>query len=272
MPSANSAAERQPTQRTIFSLSTRPGPSHRLRRFLLSLALSVTTLVPAGLILAPVALGAETPDGHGAVTPDAHGAITQLAVGAAMPSEAGACRRHTSTTRPPEYIYVYRNQSGRIQRVAFKKYVITVMGKEWPGYLPHAVIEAGAVAVKQYAWYHVLQGPRRTRDGRCYDLRDGTSDQLYKPKRARIRSDHHAAVQKTWQIILKKNDRLFMTGYRRGNKHRCGRDRTGWKLFARSATRCANAGRQYQRILRIYYGPNLTIHGETQATTYRSEQ
>lgn len=264
MPTAKSAAGRQPTQRTISSLSTRPGPSHWLRRFLLGLSLSVTTLLPAGLVLAPAALSAATADAHGAAIPHA--------LGAASPDGSGACRRSRSTTKPPDYIYVYRNQTGRIQKVAFKKYVITVMGKEWPAYLPHAVVEAGAVAVKQYAWYHTLQGPRRTRDGRCYDVRDGTSDQLYKPNRARIRSDHHAAAERTWNITLTKNDRLFMTGYRRGNKHNCGRDRTGWKLFARSATRCANSGKSYLRILRIYYGPNLTVRGETQEASYSSEQ
>ena len=50
-----------------------------------------------------------------------------------------------------------------------------------------------------------------------------------------------------------------MTGYRRGNKGACGSDATGWKLFARSATRCANQGEDYREILRIYYGPGLTI-------------
>jgi hypothetical protein len=248
VPTAKSAAGGQPQQTPIFPHSTRPDPARGLRRLLLGVALSVTTLLPAGLVLAPTVLGSATPDG------------------------GGACRRWSSTTQPPDYIYVYRNQSGRIQKVAFKKYVITVMGKEWPAYLPHAVVEAGAVAVKQYAWFHVLQGPRHTRDGRCYDVRDGTSDQLYKPKRSRVRSDHYAAAERTWKVTLTKNDRLFMTGYRRGNKHRCGRDRTGWKLFARSATRCANAGKSYLRILRIYYGPNLTVNGETQAAPYRSTQ
>jgi hypothetical protein len=244
VPTAKSAAGGQPTP--ISSLSARAQPAHRLRNAWLGLALSAATFLPGGLLLAPAV--------HASASPD------------------GACRRWTSTTNPPDYIYVYRNQSRRIQKVAFKKYVITVMGKEWPAYLPHAVVEAGAVAVKQYAWFHVLQGPRHTRDGRCYDVRDGTSDQLYKPNRARVRSDHYAAVEKTWKIVLTKNDRLFMTGYRRGHKHRCGHDRTGWKLFARSATRCANAGKQYLRILRIYYGPNLIVSGETQATSYRSEQ
>ena len=50
-----------------------------------------------------------------------------------------------------------------------------------------------------------------------------------------------------------------MTGYRRGSKGACGSDATGWKLFARTATRCANNGKSYRDILRIYYGPGLNI-------------
>ena len=55
------------------------------------------------------------------------------------------------------------------------------------------------------------------------------------------------------------NGKLFMTGYRRGYKGRCGRDANGWKLFARTATRCAYSGKDFMDILRIYYGPDLTI-------------
>ena len=64
------------------------------------------------------------------------------------------------------------------------------MGKEWPSYLPQSLVEAGAVAVKQYAWYHAVYSSRAA-DGRCYDVRDGITDQLYKPGRARISSDHY---------------------------------------------------------------------------------
>ena len=91
------------------------------------------------------------------------------------------------------------------------------MGKEWPSYLPQPVVEAGAVAVKQYAWFHAMS-PRRTNDGRCFDVRDSTGDQLYKPGKARIRSDHYRAADTTWGVHLIKDGRLFMTGYRRGDK------------------------------------------------------
>jgi hypothetical protein len=205
-----------------------------VRTTLLATGLGVSLLLPAGLFIA-----------------------SGVAAGV---SDGGDCSRWTSTTQPPDYIRVYRNKSGRIDRVPFRRYLVVVLGKEWPGYLPHAVIEAGAVAAKQYAWYHVLQGPRRLKDGRCFDVRDGIQDQLYRPHKSRVRRrDHHNAVNATWHITLIKRDRFFMTGYRRGYKARCGRDANGWKLFARSATRCAYSGKDFIQILRIYYGPDLEI-------------
>lgn len=179
----------------------------------------------------------------------------------AASARPSTCPGWNSTTRPPDYIRVLRRHSGKVDRVPFKKYVITVMGKEWPGYLPQALIQAGAVAVKQYAWFHALGHGRLSRHGQCYDVTDGVADQLYKPNKARIRQDHYIAVAATWGVRLTKNGSLFMTGYRTGNKGRCGHDSTGWKLFARSAARCANRGDGYLQILRIYYGPVAIVNG-----------
>lgn len=229
MPTANSAAGVKP-------IATRATVRRRLINTFLAAGLSVSFLLPAGLFMAAT-VAAHVPDGG-----------------------SGACSRWTSTANPPNYIWVYRHESGRIDRVPFKHYVAVVMGKEWPSYLPQQVIEAGAVAVKQYAWYHSLQGPRHTRDGRCFTVRDGTNDQLYKPGHSRVRNDHYDAIDATWGLTLRKNDRFFMTGYRRGHNGRCGHDATGWKLFARTAARCAKNGKTYLQILKIYYGPNLIIH------------
>jgi peptidoglycan hydrolase-like amidase len=208
--------------------------ARRLRNTVIAATLGAAVLLPAGLLAAP-------------------------GVAAHVNSGGNDCSRWTSITKPPDYIRVYRHKSGRVVRVPFRRYVVTVIGKEWPSYLPQAVVEAGAVAAKQYAWYHVLHGPRHTRDGRCFDVRDGTRDQLYKPHRARVGADHYNAISATWNISLIREGRLFMTGYRRGNKGRCGRDANGWKLYARTAMRCAWRGKDYLQILRIYYGPNLTI-------------
>ncbi len=196
--------------------------------------------------------------------------LIALPLVAALPTVAAAsagprCSGWHSLTQPPNSIRVLRRQSGKVEVVPFKNYVLTVLGKEWPGYLPMPVIESGAVAVKQYAWFHAMDGSgqRMTRDGRCYDVRDGTGDQLYKPNRSRIRADHYTALNATWSVSLRKSGNFFMTGYRRGNKANCGHDATGWKLFARSATRCAARGYNWREILKTYYGPSLAFVGDS---------
>ena len=70
-----------------------------------------------------------------------------------------------------------------------------------------------------------------------------------------------AGFGKKITVTLRKDGRFFMTGYRRGEKVRCGKDRTGYKLYARSAIQCARKGYGYQQILRTYYGPRLDLVG-----------
>lgn len=175
-------------------------------------------------------------------------------------AHAVSCSGWASTSKPPATIRVLRHRTGRVVTVNFQRYVVTVMGKEWPSYLPFQVLEAGAVAVKQYGWYHALDGHQRmSRRGQCYDVVDSTRDQIYKPHKARVRPIHRRAVAATWATTLIKRGKFFMTGYRRGLKRRCGRDATGYKLFARSATKCARRGHDWLSILKIYYGPRLEI-------------
>lgn len=238
MPTANSAVSDQPTTHTSDQPLGTPGPAarkHRLATLGLGIVLGIGAMIPAETLLAP---------------------------GADARAQPNNCSSWRSTTRPPDYIRVLRRKNGRVQRVPFKRYVVTVMGKEWPSYLPQAVVEAGAVAVKQYAWYHAMGRTQLSRRGECYDVTDGVGDQLYKPGKARVRPDHYRAIQATWNLRLLKSGRLFMTGYRRGSANRCGRDATGWKLYAMSASRCARQGMDFRGILRRYYSPNLElVHG-----------
>lgn len=181
-----------------------------------------------------------------------------------LAAEDDSCTGWQSTRIPPDTIRVLRKATGVVEVVPFQTYVVTVMGKEWPGYLPLAVIEAGSVAVKEYAWYHTMAGRHRkgyvNAAGECYDVRDTTGDQLYKPEKARIRNKHWDAIDVTWNYHVRKDGRQFLTSYRTGKKGPCGNDATGWKIFARSAVRCAEElGYNWMQILHTYYGPDLHI-------------
>jgi hypothetical protein len=174
-----------------------------------------------------------------------------------------SCTGWTSRLVPPKTIRVLRTGSGRVVKVSFRKYVAEVMASgEWPGRLHRTTLEAGAVATKQYAWYYALKGHHRsgfTRNGHCYDVRDDTMDQLYRPERARPTKRQVQAVAATWRLTLRKNGRFFLTGYRAGTSRRCAADANGWKLYARSVQACARKGWSRQRVQRAYLSPNLSF-------------
>ena len=192
-------------------------------------------------------------------------ALSLLAIPQAVqpaPVAAGSCTGWTSTVTPPNKIRVLRTRKGVIETVDFRKYVARVMASgEWPSRLKMATLEAGALATKQYAWYYTLKGNHRAgyvRGGKCYDVRDDTNDQLYKHY-ASPTSRQWKALNKTWDLTLRKNGRFFLTGYRAGSTGTCAADANGWKLYAKSVEACANKGWSYQRILKEYLNPNLAL-------------
>jgi hypothetical protein len=97
--------------------------------------------------------------------------------------------------------------------------------------------------------------------GRCFDVRDSTADQLYRPGSKLPTQRHVAAVSSSWSISVRKADgRFFPTQYNNGDGYsRCGTGLTGHTLRQVGATSCAAAGYSAQRILRLYYGPGARI-------------
>ncbi|HUR16153.1 MAG TPA: SpoIID/LytB domain-containing protein [Candidatus Limnocylindrales bacterium] len=162
-----------------------------------------------------------------------------------------------TTSQPPSTIAVYRVATGRVQRVDFKLYVARVTYHEW-NVDATALRRAGAVAAKQYAWYHVLNWRGGRAGGECFDVRDSTADQIYQAKSARsIPARIFKSVNDTWSWRMNRDGRFFMSGYRTGTVAPCASD-AGSKLYARSAKRCAKKGWSTERILRTYYTANVT--------------
>jgi peptidoglycan hydrolase-like amidase len=162
-----------------------------------------------------------------------------------------------TTTTPPDTIAVYRVATGRVQRVDFKLYVARVAYHEW-NVDATALRKAGAVAAKQYAWYHVLNWRGGMANGQCFDVRDSTADQIYQAKSSTsIPTRIWNAVKDTWSWRMNRDGRFFMSGYRTGTVAPCASD-AGSKLYARSAKRCAKKGWSAERILRTYYTAAVT--------------
>ncbi len=176
---------------------------------------------------------------------------------------AGSCGTNwTSRTEPPPTIRVLNSRTGGVWVVDFRDYVGWVMASgEFPTYDPMPVLQAGATAVKQYGWYYTLQGHHRpgyrTASGVCYDVRDDTGDQLFKPEFANPTDKQLQAVATTWDLTLRKKGRFFLTGYRYGGQVPCGADADGWKLYERSMVQCADRGWNLRKIQERYYQPNV---------------
>jgi hypothetical protein len=177
---------------------------------------------------------------------------------------AAACGTNwTSKKEPPDVIRVLRTATDEVQKVDFKDYVVDVMASgEWPTSLPEALLEAGALATKQYGWYYTLEGNHRSgyknQKGTCYDVRDDSTDQLYNPESADATDKQRTARDALWYLSLRKNDKFFLTGYRSGESSECAEDANEWKLYALSAQDCAKRlDYDSEQILQAYYEPKL---------------
>jgi peptidoglycan hydrolase-like amidase len=181
-------------------------------------------------------------------------AVPDLPVVGVQPVAAakGHCTDWKSESEPPPSIWVYRVSEGRVEQVDFMLYVARVTSREW-NTVPGALRRAGAVAVKQYAWYYVLHYRGGSYKGQCFDVRDTTADQLYadKPSGQIPRRVWHA-VRSTWNWHLVRGRDFVMTGYRRGQNVPCASD-AGYHLMVRSGKKCAHHGWSAERILSVYY-------------------
>jgi len=171
------------------------------------------------------------------------------ALASAQPAQ---CTKWSSTTEPPPTINVYRVNEGKVDTVDFKDYVMRVVSREW-NVKQSALRQAGAVAAKQYAWYHVLHYRGGTYNGTCFDVKDTTADQLYADKAiSGLPSGVKKAVDATWTWSVHRGSKFPMTGYRTGSDVACAAD-AGYHLYVRSARKCAKQGWSAERILAVYY-------------------
>lgn len=179
---------------------------------------------------------------------------------------AGSCTGWGSTSVPPDTIRVGRS-NGTVATVNFRRYVGVVMAKEWPSWMPIAALQAGATAVKQYGWFYTLAGRHRssyvTDGGECFDVRDSTVDQLYKPEQVTVSDKIWRAVDATLGLSVRKSGKFFLTGYRAGSSSVCASDVDGSRLYAKSVIACAEKGWSREQIQRAYYAPDVTFHWAT---------
>jgi hypothetical protein len=155
---------------------------------------------------------------------------------------------------PPRTIRVFISHKrgspipAHIVKVSLKTYVSRVMnGGAWPAYKPIESLKVGAIAIKQYAVWHIRHPqPGYTWRGQRYDIRDG--DQLYR-RPFKSHSKTWYAIESTWNVQLRKRGRLFRTGWRGGS----GKD--GWHLYEDTVSRLARWGHPWRVIIRAQLSP-----------------
>ena len=171
-----------------------------------------------------------------------------------------ACTSWSSSTTPPPTIRVLRTGTGLVETVDFRVYTKIVMAAEFNKTWPFETLRAGAVAVKEYAWYYVLHPRGGSKNGSCYDVQDNSSDQDYWPETRYPSTSEINAVDTTWGESVLRGGAVFLAGYRSGTSLVCGGDRDGYHLWQLSARECGLEGKSAETILHIYFDP-VAIQG-----------
>jgi peptidoglycan hydrolase-like amidase len=173
---------------------------------------------------------------------------------------ARSCSDWTSEQEPPPTIRVLRHETGAVETVGFRRYAKNVLSREWIPSWTTASLRSGAMAVKHYAWYHVLHWRGGTNDeGECYDVRDDVVDQVYDPTKP-IYPSAREAVNSTWPVRVLRDGEIFPTYYGAGDPdEECGANKNGHRAFQWGTQACGLDGKKMRQILHTYYYPNVTI-------------
>ena len=160
------------------------------------------------------------------------------------------CSTDGTNSKLPTSILVYRVSLGRVDRVDFKTYVKNVLPNEWVTNWPAASLEAGAEAIKSYGWYWALHSTRKTSGGQCYDVRDDTADQVYRPSSAQASTS--SAVDSTWSTRMTRSGNILQAHYC-STTTACGAWVDGDWMSQYGSRDLADAGKDYKAILHHYY-------------------
>lgn len=140
------------------------------------------------------------------------------------------------------------NDSYPVREISFKEYVRNVLANEWRSSWDKEALQAGAMAVKTFAWYHLTVV--RKYPGRGYDVRDSTCDQVYKNGSSHPNTDK--AIDETWNWVMTKSDRIFHAQYDSGTPGSPNPLYQG-RISQEGTQYWAKQGKNWQEILQYYH-------------------
>jgi hypothetical protein len=182
------------------------------------------------------------------------------APGAQSAALAASCTAWTSHTVPPQTIRVLRVATGEVQTVGFRRYTKNVLSREWIPSWTQRSLRAGALIVRNYAWYQVLNWRGGVNDaGECYDIRDDVRDQVFDPSKP-IHRPVRRAVNVMWSRLVHRNGAIFPTFYGAGAvDEACGENANGTRAWQWGTLACGLAGHTPGKIVRTYFYPGVRV-------------
>jgi hypothetical protein len=186
----------------------------------------------------------------------------------------------TSQTEPPSTIRVYMTGTGTVVRFDFTFYVEHVLPNEWGSGAPFAALQAGAEAVRDYAWYFILHGSKGTAadvNPCSFDVDDTTAYQDFQPS-GPAPANTNAAVTSTGSTVFSRGGTITETSYCSNFVTGCGADSPpdscgelsggGGSMSQIGSDSCAFDGFSWQRILTTYYHPGYIFSTQAKAYTF----
>jgi hypothetical protein len=186
----------------------------------------------------------------------------------------------TSQTEPPSTIRVYMTGTGTVVRFDFTFYVEHVLPNEWGSGAPSAALQAGAEAVRDYAWYFILHGSKGTAadvNPCSFDVDDTTAYQDFQPG-GPAPANTNAAVTSTGSTVFSRGGTITETSYCSNFVTGCGADSPpdscgqlsggGGSMSQIGSDSCAFDGFSWQRILTTYYHPGYSFSSQAKAYTF----
>ncbi len=141
----------------------------------------------------------------------------------------------------------------RVDVVPFKDYVKNVLPHEWISLWSDASLDAGAIAVAQFAYQTAFVEQKWSAYGFPFDVVDSTCDQFYVDGLSQPRTN--AAVERTWGLAMVRNGVPFTPYYRADDAACAG---TGYCMSQWGSARLGLQGLNGPQILQHYYG-NVTL-------------
>jgi hypothetical protein len=160
--------------------------------------------------------------------------------------------------------------TGQVITYDYTFYEEHVLPNEWGSSAPYAALQAGAEAVRDYAWYFVLYGSKGTAanvNPCSFDVDDTTAYQEFLPS-APTYINTNDAVTSTAGTVFSHDGAITETSYcsnfvtdcgADSPPDSCGEDATGDAMSQIGSDSCADDGDTWQQILLTYYYPGYSF-------------